>query len=412
MSKETFVGGNSIEWVGGTYTEYLGKGTYTSGQKLYVTAVNTKNFSDNPEKPPVTEGNFIIDGEWLDKDGKPIDQTKMPHAKIGETVFFRVETKDIPEHTPILFELWEHDGIRVPTGFGTIIDTRAFDDYIPLETKETGNKSITVNVDKDGYATISVELTEVLEKQIEEDFGNKIELYFIVRYIGHDFAYLPRSSDNYLKVGYSDRTLFLQPAVANNKYGLPEFRTADGDILIFSGGVETGDNKLGNYPEEKNEDLIDRFNEKTKDEIKDKLKDKASDKAKDLLQKGRTAIAVHQLKMKKLAFNDGHVRQKQKLYSYKVFDNAGEEYIIQKASNYGFENHATKEIITSKGISQLDYFRETSIYSKIGKVGINALECLSFLDLAKYISGNGEQGQIPSPIPALDFVVGLMLEVN
>lgn len=40
---------------------------------------------------------------------------------------------------------------------------------------------------------------------------------------------------------------------------------------------------------------------------------------------------------------------------------------------------------------------------------MNALECLSFLDLAKYISGNGEQGQIPSPVPALDFVIGLML---
>ncbi|GEM_PF-4926866 len=40
---------------------------------------------------------------------------------------------------------------------------------------------------------------------------------------------------------------------------------------------------------------------------------------------------------------------------------------------------------------------------------MEVLECLSFLDLAKFISGNGEQGQIPGPVPALDFIIALML---
>ena len=142
---------------------------------------------------------------------------------------------------------------------------------------------------------------------------------------------------------------------------------------------------------------------------KDKIKDNVTDKVEDILQNARTTIAIHQLKLKKLAFTDGIVRQKKKLYDYTLFDNNGEQYTIQKASNFGFKKGKTGQVVTSKGISQLDYFRETNIYSKVAKVGISALEALSFLDLAKFISGNGEQGQIPSPIPALDFVISLML---
>ena len=411
MSRTRIVKGKITQIIGGDYNMYSASNIIESAATVYSeTAKGEILWGDNPRKPPVLKGNFIIDGEWLDKDGKPIDQSKTTHAKIGETIFFRVKTKDISENTPIFFELWEHDGISIPTIFGTIVDIRAYDDYVPLVIKETGARSITANVDKNGYATISVELTEILEKYIEEDAGNKMELYFIVRYLGFEpINYLPRDSGKYLKVGYSDRTLYIQPATDNSGYGLPEFRTADGDILIFSGGVETEDNTIGNFPKEEGQDALDRLGDKAKDKIMGKLEDKATDKAKDLLQKGRTTIAIHQLKMKKLAFNDGQVRQRKQLYSYKVFDKAGENYEIQKASNYGFKNHSTGEVVTSKGISQLDYFRETNIYSKVAKVGMNALECLSFLDLAKFISGNGGQGQIPSPIPALDFVIGLML---
>lgn len=214
-----------------------------------------------------------------------------------------------------------------------------------------------------------------------------------------------------MQVTYSDRRLFIESAAGNNNYGLPEFRSADGDIIIFSGGIESED-KMGDFPKEEEKTSLGIFGEKGKDKIKDEIKDKVADKTKELLQKARTSIAIHQLKLKKLAFSDGMVRQKQQLYSYKVFDNAGEEYTIQKASNYGFKNLSTGEIVTSKGISQLDYFRESNIYSKVGKVGMQTLEALSFLDLAKFISGNGEQEQIPGPIPALDFVIGLMLETT
>lgn len=52
MSKESYIGGDSIEIIGGSYTEYVGKATYSSSQKLLVTAVNGKFFGDNPEDLP------------------------------------------------------------------------------------------------------------------------------------------------------------------------------------------------------------------------------------------------------------------------------------------------------------------------------------------------------------------------
>lgn len=361
------------------------------------------------KKRIVTEGQFIIDGEWLDKDGKPIDINKTPHVRIGQTVFFRVKTTKIPENTPLIFELWEHDGINIKTILGTLIDTRLFDDFVPLVPKEGGSVSVTATVDKKGYALFSIELTDFFEQYIKDDSGSHIELYFIARYIGYDIAYLPRDTKNYLKVGYSDRTLYLQSAAENSQYGLPEFRTADGDILIFSGNVEKVTDS--SFPQEEEEKGFgDRVEEKVKEHIEEKIDEKKEETIKDLLEKSRNAIAVHQLKMKKLAFNDGVVRTRSRLYNTTSFDNAGEEFTVQRASNYGFRNRATGEVVTSKGISQLDYFRETNIYSKAAKVGLDVLECLAFLDLAKFLSGNGEQGQLPGPIPALDFVIGLMLE--
>lgn len=409
MSRTRIVKGNITKITGGNYKIYSNEDIENIGCKVTQVGKDNGVSYGEPEKLPISVGNFIIDGEWLDKDGKIIDISKTPHARIGESLFFRVKTKDIPINTPLSFELWESDGISIKTILGTLLDTRAFDDFVPLEAKDTGAIAVTANIDKNGYAIFSIELTEYFVQYIEADSGSYIELYFIARYFGHEFAYLPRDTNKYLKVGYSDRTLYLQSAAENSQYGLPEFRTADGDILIFSGNVEKVSDST--FPQEEYEkDFGERVEEKVKEHIEEKLDEKKEETIKDLLEKSRNAIAVHQLKMKKLAFNDGAVRTRSRLYNSTSFDNAGEEYTVQRASNYGFRNRTTGEIVTSRGINQLDYFRETNIYSKAAKVGLHVLECIAFLDLAKFLSGNGDQGQLPGPIPALDFVIGLMLE--
>lgn len=55
-------------------------------------------------------------------------------------VYFRVKTKDIAENTPSSFKLWEHDGVSIQTVIETILDIRAFDDYVPIQAKENGSK--------------------------------------------------------------------------------------------------------------------------------------------------------------------------------------------------------------------------------------------------------------------------------
>lgn len=323
--------------------------------------------------------------------------------------FSGLKTKSIPENTPLSFELWESDGICIRTVLGTIFDSRMFDDFVPLEGKESGSKAVTANIDKNGDAIFSIDLTEYFEQYIEEDSGSYIELYFIARYIGYDFAYLPRDTSKYLKVGYSDRTLFIQSAVGDEKYGLPEFRSADGDIIIFSGGVESIDKLASaeNIKKEEETTAFDRVKDKIKDEIEGKIKDKAEEMAGTALDKLQKTIAVHQLKKGKLALNNGQVRSSRRLYTTTQFDNLGEEYTVTRASNFGYVSNG--ERVTSKGISQLDFFKETNVYSKVAKVGKNALDCLAFLDLAKYISGNGELPSIPSPVPGLDFVIDIMV---
>lgn len=59
IAKISIIGGDSIEVIGGSHTEYVGKMTYSSNQKLLVTAVNGKSFGDNPEDPPKTKGRII-----------------------------------------------------------------------------------------------------------------------------------------------------------------------------------------------------------------------------------------------------------------------------------------------------------------------------------------------------------------
>ena len=93
MSKESYIGGDAIEWIGGKTTEYLGKGTYSSGKKLVITADGTKNFSDNPETQEIKPGNYITDGYWSrDFEGNQ----RITEAKIGDQVHFQIHTQNIP----------------------------------------------------------------------------------------------------------------------------------------------------------------------------------------------------------------------------------------------------------------------------------------------------------------------------
>lgn len=232
MSRTRIVKGKITEIVANDYNIYSESSIVDNAATIITDKGETKGESyGDPEKPPIIEGNFIIDGEWLDEDGKVIHMRKIPKARIGELVYFRVKTKDIPENTPLNFALWEHDGISIDTVLGNMLDVRMFDDSIPLIAKENGSKVIQANVDKNGYCTLSLELTSYFEQFIDDETGADIELYFIVRYWGHEIAYLPRETEKYLNVTYSDRTIFIKPA--GDGYKMPELIDSIGEFIVF-----------------------------------------------------------------------------------------------------------------------------------------------------------------------------------
>ena len=96
MSKETYIEGDSIEWGGGTTTEYVGKWIYSSDLKLLVTAANNKFFGSNPDDFPKREGTRVKSIECVTPldDGSRNDGLRINLQKgivFGKTYEFRVK---------------------------------------------------------------------------------------------------------------------------------------------------------------------------------------------------------------------------------------------------------------------------------------------------------------------------------
>ena len=284
MSRTRIVGGNITKITGGKYKIFAKDNIEFHSNKQVMQNAKDGIFCGEPEKPTERKTDYLIKGEWKDDKNNVITK-----AKVGTHVKFCIETKDIPPNTPVKVELKEFDGnIYIPLmGLG-YTEVRPFDDDIPLfitntETKET-TRFTHVNVNSAGKVEFGVSLDNKLDDLIGKDAGTHIELYFKCTYEGHEMVWLPKSEDSYLEVRYSDRTLYLQSAAENSQYGLPEFRTADGDILIFSGNVEkVGDSAFPQEEEEKG--FGDRVEEKVKEHIEEKIDEKKEETIKNLLER-------------------------------------------------------------------------------------------------------------------------------
>lgn len=79
IAKISIIEGDSIETIGGTHTEYVGKIIYSSSQKLFATAENGKFFGDNPDDPPKTEGRIIDVVMFVAGTTDPINTTGKKH---------------------------------------------------------------------------------------------------------------------------------------------------------------------------------------------------------------------------------------------------------------------------------------------------------------------------------------------
>ena len=390
-------GGKIIRIVGGIHTiecntweVYTEEFSLSSGGKSVFTA--DKEIIFGVFKEPERETGYFVKGWWSDENNNPIKD-----ARVGDTVRFHIKTKNIESDKKINIQLYEYDGaVHMPISEYETKETRPFDDPITIISSD-GKPTTELVVDENGEASISIVLSWGIHRMFNEGLlgnlseGGILELYFECSY-NEEIVYLPVLLTEYLQVRYSKQNLFLQSAAEG--YYFPEIRTAEGDILVFN-EVSIKDTKV---VEEENNEIINLG--------KEKIKEKGIDILKKGLDKSRRVIAIHQLRKGKLTTNVGSIHWRKKIYHYTDFINSGEAVRIQRASHMGWIGPNGK--VTTKGISQLDYFSNKGVYNGIAKVAKEFLNVLDFVDLVRYLSGNGRPESIFAPLPAVSLIANLL----
>ena len=137
-------------------------------------------------------------------------------------------------------------------------------------------------------------------------------------------------------------------------------------------------------------------------EIQEYMKSRVLDKLGEYSDKLRHTIAVRQLRKGKLVNNLGGIEFSKRIYTQPIYDNRGKMYIVTKAANFGYRKQG--KVVTTKGISQLDYFKDVGALNKVAKASKELLKVFDFVDLFQYMSGERPE-TIPIPFLPLDFIV-------
>ncbi|MGV0919876.1 hypothetical protein ACTS94_05715 [Empedobacter falsenii] len=355
----------------------------------YFTADGGTNFG-TPKDPP-SPNKYFVKGWWTDKEDKPIKE-----AKILNVVRFHVQTQNIekPEGKNITIALYEHDySIPIPLTFG--LANYSTDDHIRI--MRGNNEITTMQLDKEGKNYIEINLSWGLNNLFNETVAGfnseegELELYFDCSYEDQKVK-LPDSFGDYLKVKRSEQNLFIQPACPG--YNFPEIRTYNGDIVIFKEDVIEVD---------ENNQALDPVKEHLEDKRDEYLKEKIVKK----FDKRRRVIAIEQLQKGKLVTNTGLIKFRKNIYTNKNITNLGEEVVIKRASNMGWRGDG--KLVTTRGISQIDYFENIGLRNGAYKVAKELLNVFDFLDLIKFMSGNGKPDFLPTGFAPLDLIVQLIL---
>ena len=229
MSKIRIVGGKYTKITGGTHEIYGKRIDYIAQQKVRNDGVQGGvHNTNNPKSPPVKENTFLIEGKWTDTQDKEITRTR-----VGNTVRFHIQTKGIPEGGKVAIQMKDYDGtVYLMYGF---LPVKLYDEIgIVTTNKETGASTpfTHLTVDKEGKAVLTLNLDENLHPMIADDTGAFIELYVTCRYLNEKID-LPTSENKYLEVGFSEKTLFIKPAVKEGNYPLPEIYSHKGEIISY-----------------------------------------------------------------------------------------------------------------------------------------------------------------------------------
>jgi len=193
-------GGKIIRITGGVdrtitenFTGYYENLTMTAGGENIFTAGNT--ILGTPKEPERKTG-YFIKGWWSsDSEGKE----KIKEALIGETVYFHLETRDIPNGKPVFMSLFDDDVKRSEEE----IDSNKGSDRIelyPIGISERSNETESkYEFVKNNKIVKKIYLNDYFSKLISEEKDKCIELFFACSY-NNQHIELPLSFKDYLKV--------------------------------------------------------------------------------------------------------------------------------------------------------------------------------------------------------------------
>ena len=299
--------------------------------------------------------NISVVGFWsTDASGK----NKISKARLGDTVYYNIRTFGIPKNSMLTLQLFDED------------------DPLSDDSKFAGKKiHYDVYTDNNGKAVQKVKLEESWEENItdDKDYFPTIELYFDITYRNKKNEKVTFELDNaILNVGYSLRNLYIRKPIS--QYSLPELLTSNGDTLVFAIGETL--------------------------EIEDKIKDNIIEG----LDGARYFLAARTLKSGALVTNTDVIKFKKRVYTYDIYKNDGTFVKVTKGSNFGWKQNGK---VTTKGISQIDYFSNKGIGNNILKIAKNVVELWDIKDIAELLTGEADSIPIPHP---LGFVMQLIAE--
>jgi len=306
----------------------------------------------------------FIEGFWTkDKGGKK----KLKEAVLGETVYFHVTTKGLADNQEIILKLYEQDK-----------NIFMIDWIDPDDEKFPEEEVVKKATIKNNKASIKLLLQENWEVMIKDDSDNafsldsKLELYWEASY-GRRKKELPTNDDNFLLVGYNNKTLYFK--TPTETHNLPEFISYKGDPMFL---MEFGKGFA------KNKVISEGLNT-------------LGDKAKTQISK----IAFAKMEKGYMVDNTGKVHKGQRrVYEYKkMYSNSGELFEnVKQGKDFGYK-HAGKPLHTTKGLSQYDYFSKNGKRVKLLGMAKHLGSVFDIFNLVKTATQDLDTSQ---PLP-LDF---------
>lgn len=145
-----------------------------------------------PESPPKKK-QYLKKGWWsLDSEGSK----KIKRAIIGMTVYFHLQTENIPNGMPVFMTLFDEDNFKNEND-GSGFNKKDKDDKITLNK---GGKEIVFEKVNNNKIVSKITLTKTLQNLANKEDDRLIELYFRCSY-GGDNASFPSDKKEYLQVG-------------------------------------------------------------------------------------------------------------------------------------------------------------------------------------------------------------------